>query len=160
MRQRGRKSAASLSVPRGNVVEMVPRPPPPSDLTDEQAEEWKAIVGRLPAEWFPRETWPVLVQFCRHTVPADLPDRAQDAPTGQQSAMRSCPRCGGSFIKQAPAQKYCGEDCQVEARNARALAYKRRRQAAAERVQTAAIVEQNQREGYGNLSWGNGHAST
>ena len=36
--------------------------------------------------------------------------------------------------------------------------YRDRKEDAAERAQTAAIVEQNRTEGYANLSWGNGHA--
>jgi len=27
------------------------RPDAPNDLTDEQAEEWRAVVNRLPADW-------------------------------------------------------------------------------------------------------------
>ena len=30
------------------------------------AQEWSAIVGRLPADWFTAEMWPVLMQLCRH----------------------------------------------------------------------------------------------
>jgi hypothetical protein len=48
----------------------VPRPDAPYDLTDEQAEEWWAVVNRLPADWFPRETHGVLAQYCRHVVTA------------------------------------------------------------------------------------------
>src|SRR5688572_6717608 len=63
--QRGRKSAASLSVISG-----VPgsRPEPPSELTAEQGEEWRAIVSRMPANWFTRETHPLLADLCRHIV--------------------------------------------------------------------------------------------
>jgi len=46
------------------------RPKPPSELTDEQADEWRAVVERLPAEWFPRETHGLLTQYCRHVVAA------------------------------------------------------------------------------------------
>lgn len=66
MDQRGRKSSASLAVVRG--LGAVDRPEPPAELTDEQAAEWREIVGRLPAEWFPRETWGLLSQYCRHVV--------------------------------------------------------------------------------------------
>jgi hypothetical protein len=51
-------------------VEAVQRPDAPYDLTDEQAEEWRAVVNRLPADWFPRETWGLLAQYCRHIVAA------------------------------------------------------------------------------------------
>jgi hypothetical protein len=69
MRKRGRVSAAALSiVPTGNVVSIVPRPEPPLELTDEQATEWRAVVSRMPADWFPRETHGLLCGYCRHVV--------------------------------------------------------------------------------------------
>jgi hypothetical protein len=68
MRQRGRKSAASLTVIPSTGIESVRRPDPPAELTEEQAEEWQAVVNRLPADWFPRETQQLLVQYCRHVV--------------------------------------------------------------------------------------------
>lgn len=68
MGSRGRPSAASLQVVRPASVERLVRPEAPPDLTDDQAEEWEAVVNRLPADWFPRETHPLLAQFCRHVV--------------------------------------------------------------------------------------------
>jgi len=70
MKARGRKSAASLTVPAAVAVETVQRPDAPYDLTDEQAEEWWAVVNRMPADWFPRETHAMLAQYCRHVVRA------------------------------------------------------------------------------------------
>jgi hypothetical protein len=70
MGTRGRVSAASLEVAPARAVEKVQRPDAPYDLTDEQAEEWWAVVNRLPADWFPRETHGVLSQYCRHVVAA------------------------------------------------------------------------------------------
>src|SRR5690554_1807264 len=70
MGTRGRVSAAALSVILGNGVETVRRPSPPDDLSDEQTEEWRAVVNRMPADWFPRETHGMLAQFCRHVVSA------------------------------------------------------------------------------------------
>lgn len=55
-----RVSAAALS-----VVSTVTRPEAPADLTAEQKREWETIVNRLPADWFPEETWPLLKQYCR-----------------------------------------------------------------------------------------------
>ena len=66
---RGRQSAASLTVIAAGI-EVVPRPNPPDELTDEQAHEWRAVVNRMPAEWFPRETHGMLAQYCRHVVAA------------------------------------------------------------------------------------------
>lgn len=51
-------------------VEAVQRPDAPYDLTDEQTEEWWAVVNRMPADWFPRETHGLLSQYCRHVVAA------------------------------------------------------------------------------------------
>jgi hypothetical protein len=72
MKQRGRKSVAALS-----VVSPLPgqqKPEPPEELAAEEAEEWCAIVGRLPYDWFPRETHGQLVNYCRHVVRATVID--------------------------------------------------------------------------------------
>lgn len=68
MAQRGRKSAAELSVPA--VTTEIARPDAPYDLTDEQAEEWWSVINRMPADWFPRETHAILAQHCRHVITA------------------------------------------------------------------------------------------
>lgn len=68
MGTRGRTSAAALEVQQAGPVETVARPDAPYDLTDEQSEEWWAVVNRLPADWFPRETHALLAQYCRHVV--------------------------------------------------------------------------------------------
>lgn len=68
MGKRGRQSSASLAVV--SPVQTVQRPDAPYDLTDEQADEWRALVDRMPGDWFPRETWPLLSQYCRHIVAA------------------------------------------------------------------------------------------
>jgi hypothetical protein len=67
---RGRQSVASLSIVGVSSVERFERPHPPHELTQEQADEWRAVVERMPAEWFPRETWGMLAQYCRHIVSA------------------------------------------------------------------------------------------
>ena len=67
---RGRESSASLSVVGPGGIETVRRPDPPPELTDEQAIEWRAIINRLPADWFPRETHGMLAAYCRHVVTA------------------------------------------------------------------------------------------
>ncbi len=46
------------------------RPEPPSDITAEQAVEWRAIVRRMAADWFPRETHGLLSDYCRHVTRA------------------------------------------------------------------------------------------
>ncbi len=39
-------------------------------LTPEQAEEWRAVVARMPVDWFGRELHPLLAAYCRHTCNA------------------------------------------------------------------------------------------
>src|SRR5262245_8378110 len=51
------------------------RPPPPKELSPAARREWIAIVERMPPEWFPRETHPMLVQLCRLVVTANDIDR-------------------------------------------------------------------------------------
>ena len=70
MGTRGRKSSAELSILTMSTVETIMRPDAPYDLTDEQADEWRAVVNRMPADWFPRETHGMLTQYCRHVVAA------------------------------------------------------------------------------------------
>ncbi len=68
MGNRGRQSTSSLAiVPPREVLERG-RPEPPKDLTAEQAVEWRAIVRRMPADWFPRETHGLLADYCRHVL--------------------------------------------------------------------------------------------
>lgn len=68
MAQRGKISAAALSVV--TPIRAIRRPEPPAELTPEQIVEWRAVVNRLPADWFPRETHGMLAQYCRHIVSA------------------------------------------------------------------------------------------
>lgn len=70
MGARGRKSGASLAVVGPGGLETIRRPEPPAELTDEQADEWQAVVNSLPADWCPRWSWSVLAQHCRHVVAA------------------------------------------------------------------------------------------
>lgn len=66
--QRGRKSAESQAI-IGLAPAIGPsRPEPPSELTEEQAEVWRSIVGAMQPTWFGAETWPLLAELCRHTV--------------------------------------------------------------------------------------------
>lgn len=49
---RGPKSAADLASPAVADLRGDARPKPPEDLIEEQADEWRAVVARLPAGWF------------------------------------------------------------------------------------------------------------
>lgn len=68
--QRGRSGSSELAVVPTGPASAIARPEPPDELLPEAAAEWRAVVGRLPADWFPRETWPCLIQYCRHVVSA------------------------------------------------------------------------------------------
>jgi hypothetical protein len=82
MRQRGRKGSAQLEV--ACAVAVVTRPDAPLDLTPEETDEWRAIVDGMPADWFQRETWPLLAQYCRHTVAARRVGQLLDAEMAGQ----------------------------------------------------------------------------
>lgn len=68
MGDRGRTPAAELAVVR--LADVQPRLDPPESLGPEQVAEWDAVVNRLPAEWFPRETLGLLEGYCNHVVAA------------------------------------------------------------------------------------------
>lgn len=69
MAKRGRVSAAAIEI-APLAVQAIHRPTAPHDLTDEETEVWASVVNRLPADWFPDETFPLLGQYCRHAVQA------------------------------------------------------------------------------------------
>ncbi len=50
---------------------VVQRPDAPYNLTDEESDEWRAIVNSMPAEHFARIHYPMLTQLCRHKVQSD-----------------------------------------------------------------------------------------
>jgi hypothetical protein len=70
MKTRGRRSSAQTAIEAISKVSAHQRPDAPYDLTDEQVDEWRAVVNRMPADWFPRETHGMLSQYCRHIVSA------------------------------------------------------------------------------------------
>jgi hypothetical protein len=70
MAQRGRKSIEALTVLHGGLAAMPQRPDAPYDLTDEEAEEWRAIVNTMAPDHFMRGNYPILGQLCRHIVTA------------------------------------------------------------------------------------------
>lgn len=71
MGARGPKSpSVGLTVIGGSGIEAIQRPEAPAELTDEMAHEWRAIVNRMPADWFPAETQPLLIQYCKHMIRA------------------------------------------------------------------------------------------
>lgn len=70
MGARGRKSAAELAVIGPGGIQTIRRPEPPSELTGEQADEWRRMVNAYPADHFDQGKQALLVQHCRHTVAA------------------------------------------------------------------------------------------
>ena len=68
MGTRGRTSRAALEVVTDGNVQSLARPVAPDYLSDEEAAEWLAVVNRLEADWFPRETHGLLADYCRHVI--------------------------------------------------------------------------------------------
>jgi hypothetical protein len=61
---RGRKPMAALMI--SEVAVPIEYPDAPYDLTDEEADEWRAIVRSMQPDFFNRGNFPVLSQLCRH----------------------------------------------------------------------------------------------
>lgn len=68
MAKRGRKSQADLTTVA--IGPRLGRPVPPADLTDDQTLTWRVVVDAMPADWFGRESLPVLAAYCRHAARA------------------------------------------------------------------------------------------
>jgi phage terminase small subunit len=65
MNKRGRIAQAAIDAPRINGIK---RPEPPAHLEPDAADEWRKVVNRMPADWFPDETHAILEQRCRHVI--------------------------------------------------------------------------------------------
>ena len=67
MGERGRKSAASLSVATvgGTVIALKKRAEPWPGLSDREVELWKSITMAQPADWFAPGDTPVLAAYVR-----------------------------------------------------------------------------------------------
>jgi hypothetical protein len=59
-----------LTVVDNSKVLAIPRAEPPEELTAEEAEEWRSVTNRMPADYFGREHYACLSQRCRHVVAA------------------------------------------------------------------------------------------
>lgn len=82
MAQRGRKSSDAVAIRDG--VSVVSRPDAPLDLTSEEGDVWQSVVNAMPADWFHAETFPLLAQYCRHTVTARRVSQLIDAACSRQ----------------------------------------------------------------------------
>lgn len=69
MQQNGRRSAASLAVVQHGLRA---RLNPPATLGDAEKSYWVSAVNSRPADWFGSEHLPLLVNYCRHAVRADV----------------------------------------------------------------------------------------
>lgn len=79
MKTRGRTSIHALSIVPINAVQ---RAAAPNRLTDEEKILWKQIIDRLPEDWFPAETLPLLEEYCIHTcIHRMLVERVRDDPS-------------------------------------------------------------------------------
>ena len=69
MKQAGRKSAAELATVTTLPIRLLAAP---TDLSAEEAEVWSRVVATKPGEWWDAGTVPLLAQYCRATVQAEL----------------------------------------------------------------------------------------
>ena len=63
----GRKTQPDITVEPTLPGEI---PAPPTELSEDEGREWTRFWEVSPANWYPRETWPLLIQLCRHIVNA------------------------------------------------------------------------------------------
>ena len=85
MKQRGRTSAAALSVaalPSNSAA----RPGPPPDLSERSTALWRATVSALPVDWFSPEQLPQLRAYVGHMERAERFERMLDEHDGDDLA--------------------------------------------------------------------------
>lgn len=69
MKQRGRQSEAALATVTTLPIRMLA---PPADLSGEEAQVWSRIAATKPGDWWDAGSVPLLAQFCRASVQAEL----------------------------------------------------------------------------------------
>lgn len=69
MKQRGRKSVAQLATVTALPLRLLE---PPADLSTEEAAVWARVVATKPGDWFDAGSIPLLAQYCRATVQAEM----------------------------------------------------------------------------------------
>jgi hypothetical protein len=95
--------------------------------------------------------------------PPEAAERVLGPLAAPESAICAAPDCSTPVPPQARPGRdkvYCSPRCRSRVAARRIRARKAEQEAAADRAQTVAILEQNASEGYSNLQWGNGHAAT
>jgi hypothetical protein len=88
-----------LSVVDNSKVLAIPRAEAPEELTDEEADEWRAVTNRMPADYFGKEHYACLVQRCRHVVNARRIAQLIEQMVGGDEID------AGSYVKLLRAQK-------------------------------------------------------
>ena len=64
----GQKSYEKVQPEDVGVEPLIPgtQPEAPEELSADERAEWYKFTKRMPPDWFPSETWPMLAQLCRH----------------------------------------------------------------------------------------------
>lgn len=65
MGARGKTAGVALLV---ESLDAAKRPDPPDTLNEEEATEWRRVVGGMPPNWFAPETLALLEQRCHHVI--------------------------------------------------------------------------------------------
>lgn len=69
MKQRGQKSQAALATVTTLPLRVIA---PPSDLSTEEADVWARVSATKPGDWWDAGSVPLLAQYCRATVQAEM----------------------------------------------------------------------------------------
>lgn len=69
MKQRGRKSSAQLATVTALPLRMLD---PPADLSPKEASVWARVAATKPGDWWDAGSMPLLAQYARATVQAEL----------------------------------------------------------------------------------------
>jgi hypothetical protein len=91
VKQAGRKSAAELATVTALPVRLLQ---PPADLSVEEAQVWGRVAATKPGDWWDAGSIPLLAQYCRATVQAEL---LADLVRQTASAMLSDPSQLGTY---------------------------------------------------------------
>lgn len=85
MQQRGRKSAASLSIVAGTIDG---RPNPPESLSDDEAEVWRRVVASEGKDTFKTAALQEMLEgYCAHIIEArNLTEQLRSAPEIETAA--------------------------------------------------------------------------
>jgi hypothetical protein len=69
VKQAGRKSAAELATVTALPIRLLA---PPADLSADEANVWARVAATKPGDWWDAGSVPLLAQYCRATVQAEL----------------------------------------------------------------------------------------